>query len=353
MRDEKGLLSESIGRILAWYRANRRSMPWRDDPSPYHVWLSEIMLQQTRIEAATPFYRRFLEELPTVEALAVCDDEKLMKLWQGLGYYSRARNLKKAAVLMTEKYGGSLPGEAAELRKLPGVGAYTAGAIASIAFGRPEPAVDGNVMRVLARLFASEEDVLSPRVRKDAEELLRASYPAGEDAADLTQGLMELGEVVCIPNGAPLCEKCPLGTLCEAAKRGIQEELPKRMPKKERRIEEKTVLILTDGTRFALGKREDKGLLAGLWELPSLPGKLSAGETGRILTERGIRWEKILPAGDAVHLFSHVEWRMTGYRVLLSDRPPDYAFPDREELFRDYAVPSAFRRYLDLIRKEY
>ena len=353
MKDEKGLLSETTERILAWYRGARRSMPWRDDPSPYHVWLSEIMLQQTRIEAAVPYYRRFLEELPTVEALAACDDGRLMKLWQGLGYYSRARNLKKAAVMMTEKYGGKLPEEAQELRKLPGIGSYTAGAIASIAFGKPEPAVDGNVLRVLSRLLASEEDVLDPRVRRDAEELLRAVYPAGRDASDLTQGLMELGEVVCVPNGAPLCEGCPLKGLCEAEKRGIQNELPARSPKKERRIEEKTVLILTDGTHVALRRREDKGLLAGLWELPSFPGRLTAEETGRILSGQGTVWEEILPAGEAVHLFSHVEWRMTGYRIRLSPPLPEgFAFPDREALFRDFAVPSAFRRYLDLIRKE-
>ncbi len=354
MKDEKGLLPAVIERILVWYRGSRRSMPWRDDPSPYHVWLSEIMLQQTRIEAAAPCYRRFLGELPTVEALAACGEEKLMKLWQGLGYYSRARNLKKAAILTVEKYGGKLPDEASELRKLPGVGAYTAGAIASIAFGKPEPAVDGNVMRVLSRLFASEEDVLDPRVRRDAEEALRAVYPAGRDAADLTQGLMELGEVICIPNGVPLCDRCPLRTLCEAEKRGAQNELPKRSPKKERRIEEKTVLILTDGRRFALQKRAETGLLAGLWELPSFPGRLTAEETGRLLSEQGIAWDGIRPAGEAVHLFTHVEWRMTGYWIRLSGLPPaGLAFPDGETLFRDYAVPSAFRRYLDFIRKEF
>ncbi|MBO4406640.1 MAG: A/G-specific adenine glycosylase [Clostridia bacterium] len=351
MKDEKNLLAECVGLLLPWYREHRRSMPWRDDPAPYHVWLSEIMLQQTRIEAAAPYYERFLRALPAVEDLAACGDERLMKLWQGLGYYSRARNLKKAAGMVVERFGGAIPDEAAELRKLPGVGSYTAGAIASIAFGKPEPAVDGNVLRVLSRLLSSEEDVLDPSVRRDAENLLRAVYPEGKDAADLTQGWMELGEVVCIPNGAPLCAACPLNRLCEARKEGKESELPRRSPKKERRIEEKTVLIFSDGERVALGKREDKGLLAGLWELPSLPGRLTAEEVRSKLAGEGILFEEILPAGEATHLFTHVEWRMTGFFVRTSSPPAGCAFPERETLFRDYAVPSAFRRYLQWIRK--
>ena len=351
MKDEKKLLPEAIPRLLAWYRENRRSMPWRDDPTPYHVWVSEIMLQQTRIEAATPYYLRFIRELPGIRELAAAEDEKLMKLWQGLGYYSRARNLKKAAGVVVRSYGGALPEEAAELKKLPGIGDYTAGAIASIAMGKPEPAVDGNVLRVLSRLFASEEDVLDPAVRKSAADALRAAYPRGRDASDLTQGLMELGEVVCIPNGLPLCENCPLSTLCRAKERGVAEKLPVRSPKKERRVEEKTVLILTDGTRFALSKREERGLLAGLWEFPSLPGRPGEEEILRILREKGVPAEKIVPAGEAKHVFTHVEWHMKNYIVRVASAPEGFRFPDRETLFRDYAVPSAFRRCLDEIRK--
>ena len=197
------LLPEAIARLLAWYSASRRLLPWRQDPTPYHTWIAEIMLQQTRIEAVIPYYERFLRELPDVSALAAVSEDRLLKLWEGLGYYSRARNLKKAALLLMERYDGELPASAVELRKLPGIGDYTAGSIASISFGLPEPAVDGNVLRVMTRVLACGDDIAAPATRRAVTELLRAHYPSGDSAALLTEGIMELGETVCLPNGIP------------------------------------------------------------------------------------------------------------------------------------------------------
>ena len=213
-------LPDAVSLIPEWYSAGRRLLPWRQDPTPYHTWIAEIMLQQTRIEAVIPYYERFLRELPDVSALAAVPEDRLLKLWEGLGYYSRARNLKKAALLLMEHYGGELPASAAELRKLPGIGDYTAGSIASISFGLPEPAVDGNVLRVMTRLLACADDIAAPATKRAVTELLRAHYPSGDDAALLTEGIMELGETVCLPNGSPLCERCPLRGLCLAHQEG-------------------------------------------------------------------------------------------------------------------------------------
>ena len=220
------VLKKALPLIREWYKSNPRPLPWRDSPSPYHVWVSEIMLQQTRIEAVIPYYERFLAEVPDIAALAALEEERLLKLWEGLGYYSRARNLQKAAVIVTEQYGGELPASAEELRKLPGIGDYTAGAIASIAFSLPEPAVDGNVLRVLTRLLADAEDISSPAVRKNFTSLLREFYPSGEDAGLLTQGLMELGELICLPSGEIRCADCPVRTLCRSGRDGKADLYP-------------------------------------------------------------------------------------------------------------------------------
>ena len=226
---DRNILAAALPRIADWDAAVRRDLPWRRSPTPYHVWISEIMLQQTRIEAVIPYYERFLAELPDVAALASVDDDRLMKLWEGLGYYSRARNLKKAAQQVIERFGGALPATAEELRSLPGIGEYTAGAIASLAFHKPEPAVDGNVLRVLSRLLASKDDVMSPAVRKSVTADLRSIYPSGEQAALVTEGLMELGETLCIPNGEPLCDACPAAALCRARAAGDPTQYPVRI----------------------------------------------------------------------------------------------------------------------------
>lgn len=341
MTDQE-LIRQALPRIAQWYAAVRRPLPWRLSPTPYQVWISEIMLQQTRIEAVIPYYERFLAELPDVPALAAADDERLMKLWEGLGYYSRARNLKKAAAQVMERWGGALPSSAEELKTLPGIGDYTAGAIASIAFGRGEPAVDGNVLRVAARLLADGRDVLSPAVRRELAALLRESYPEGESAALVTEGLMELGETLCVPNGEARCSLCPLRELCRAHAEGSVERYPVRSAPRSRRIEERTVLLLRCGEKTAIRRREEKGLLAGLWEFPSLEGFRSKEELRAMFPEA----ERVEPCGEARHLFTHVEWRMRGYLLTLPRELPGYVWETAETIRAAYSVPTALKYYL-------
>lgn len=343
-------LKEIVAPLTAWYRENRKELPWRLDPTPYHVWLSEIMLQQTRIEAAIPYYERFLSELPTVEALAAVPDDKLMKLWEGLGYYSRARNLKKAAQTVVSDYNGVIPSDAETLRKLPGIGEYTAGAIASIAYGKPEPAVDGNVLRVLARLRTDATDILLPQAKKNASALLSAIYPTGADAGAFTQALMELGEVVCIPNGEPKCDVCPIRNTCRAYAERATDRYPVRSPQKERRAEKLTVFLLKCGDRYAVCRRPKSGLLAGMWQFPNRPGHVSADEAMRYLKTLGLTAYSIRPCGNAKHVFTHVEWEMKGFfaecEVIGGD---GLEWKTAGEIRRDLAIPTAFRFYEKLL----
>ncbi len=346
-KDREGQLAEAIPRLVDWYRENRRELPWRQEPTSYHVWISEIMLQQTRIEAVIPYYRRFLAELPDVAALAAVSEDRLMKLWQGLGYYSRARNLKKAAEAIVKNYDGVLPRHVEELRALPGIGEYTAGAIASIAYGEPAPAVDGNVLRVLSRLFASDADIMLPAVKKEMTALLSDFYPVGEEAALLTEGLMELGEVVCIPNGEARCALCPLASLCRANAEGRVAELPVRSAPKKRKTEERTVLLLRSRAgEYAIAKRPEEGLLAGMWEFPNLPGRLSAEDVRSILSKQQLDLSAIAPCGKGKHIFSHVEWHMTGFSAEVDEPGGEYLWRTAEEIRRDYAVPTAYRMFL-------
>lgn len=345
-------LNSCLPLIARWYEGNRRPLPWRLAPTPYHVWLSEIMLQQTRIEAVIPYYERFLSQLPTVEALARVEDDRLMKLWEGLGYYSRARNLKKAAEQIVRQYGGELPREAAELKKLPGIGEYTAGAIASIAYGQPEPAVDGNVLRVMTRLLACGEDVAAAKTRAHITALLRESYPSGRDAALLTEGIMELGETVCIPNGEARCPQCPLREHCLAHREGSVERYPVRAPKKERRVEERTVLLLRHGERYAIRKRPAQGLLARLWEFPNTEGKLSEAEAAAYAGTLGVSVCTCVPCGKAKHIFTHVEWHMSAYLMDCEQESGDLQWKTPEEIRRGYSIPTAFRAYQRLISGE-
>ncbi|MBR7094769.1 MAG: A/G-specific adenine glycosylase [Clostridia bacterium] len=346
------LTPEIVSPLLDWYRRYGRPLPWRESATPYHVWISEIMLQQTRIEAALPYYRRFLEAFPTVADLAGADDDRLMKLWEGLGYYSRARNLKKAAERVMSDFGGSLPRSAEALRTLPGIGDYTAGAIASIAYGLPAPAVDGNVLRVLSRLTADERDVLREGVKREATAALREIYPTSpEDAAAMTQALMELGEVVCIPNGAPHCDACPLRTLCEGRRLGIAERLPTRAKKPERTKEKRTVLLLFHGRTVALSRRGEDGLLSGMWEFPSRDGHLTESEVEAALRAEGLTPVAIASGPRGKHVFSHREWHLTTYLVTLASPPVGYVTATVEELADTYALPSAFRVPLAAVRE--
>ncbi len=342
--DRRQRLSAMAEPLLAWYDINKRDLPWRGTRDPYRVWVSEIMLQQTRVAAVLPYYQRWMERLPTVTALAEVDDEELMKLWQGLGYYSRARNLKKAAQIIAEEYGGRFPDVYEGLLSLPGVGDYTAGAIASIAFGQPVPAVDGNVLRVAARVAEIRENVLDGAVKKGLRDLMAAAMPQ-DRPGEYNQALMDLGATVCLPNGRPDCGRCPLPGLCEARRLGIAEELPVRAKKPPRRVEEMTVYLLLRDGGVALRKRPQEGLLAGLWEFPHVSGALTDAEAGAPLKEWGLTaldWrEKI----TAKHVFTHVEWHMTGYVLAVKGDGAGLTWADRAELSK-LAVPSAFARYL-------
>lgn len=338
------ILGQAPELLLAWYEKNARVLPWRETPAPYRVWVSEIMLQQTRVEAVKPYFQRFMEALPTVTALAEAPEEQVLKLWEGLGYYSRARNLHKAAKLVAEQYGGEVPGTVKELLALPGVGSYTAGAIASIAFGAQAPAVDGNVLRVVSRLLCREEDVLSPAVKKKTEQALAAVLPQGR-AGDFNQAMMELGALICLPGAAPACESCPLEKICRARALGVEGTLPVKARKKPRRVEERTVFLLTCGGRAALRQREPEGLLAGLWELPGVPGRLDGEEAQKLLLKWGLRTRALHRLSSARHVFSHLEWHMTGWAGEVEEPCPGFFWASKEDLRRDVALPSAFKAY--------
>lgn len=330
--------------LLEWFYKNRRSLPFREDPTPYHVWLSEVMLQQTRVSAVLPYYYRFLEELPDIPALAACGEEKLHKLWEGLGYYSRARNLQKAARILTEQYGGRFPETYRELTALPGIGDYTAGAILSIAFGQAVPAVDGNVLRLAARITGSCLDVLDAKNRKAFRNWMAAAMSQERPGA-YNQALMDLGATVCLPSGAPLCGDCPAGDFCIARQEGCQAQLPVRSPKREKRTEHLTVFLLRRGAAAALRQRPETGLLAGLWEYPHVPGTLTEAEAARQLQMWGVnptKWTKKL---SARHIFTHVRWEMTGYVVEVDGLGPgDWLWAEAQQRER-LAIPSAFEKF--------
>lgn len=338
--------------LLSWYENHARVLPWREAPTPYRVWISEIMLQQTRVEAVKPYFERFIGELPDVASLARVEDDRLMKLWEGLGYYNRARNLKKAANQVMELHGGTLPADYDALLTLSGIGSYTAGAIASIAYRIPVPAVDGNVLRVISRVLADESDIASASVKKQTETILRKCMPA-DRAGDYNQALMEIGAMICIPNGQAKCGECPLASVCLAKIRGIVSELPVKTKKKARRVEERTVLIIEDETAVSIHKRQDTGLLAGLYELPNLEGKLTEEEVRSYLKSLGIAGDGVTlkPLSKAKHIFTHVEWHMTGYRVTVKEQPlPDrFLNVEKKELAGSYALPAAFRAYTEKI----
>lgn len=339
--------------LLAWYDVNHRRLPWRREEGaadPYAVWVSEIMLQQTRVAAVIPYYQRFMAELPTVADLAQVSEERLMKLWEGLGYYSRARNLRRAAQAIRDLWDSRFPETYEDLLTLPGVGDYTAGAIASIAFGQPVPAVDGNVLRVAARVGGVHEDILDPKVRGRFREWMVRAIPADRPGA-FNQALMDLGAMVCLPNGAPLCGECPVRHLCAAQEAGEQEQLPLRKKKPPRRREELTVYLLLNQGRVALRRRPEEGLLAGLWEFPHVSGSLEEKAAAGPLESWGLRVVDWRERVAARHIFTHVEWHMTGY--LAEVRGTDsagFVWADVAQL-EQCAIPSAFAKYLKVIRK--
>lgn len=334
--------------LLAWYDLNGRDLPWRSVVTPYRTWVSEIMLQQTRVSAVIPYFARFMEELPDVAALAAVPEERLFKLWEGLGYYSRARNLQKAAKIVVSDLGGALPQSYHALLSLPGIGEYTAAAIASINFSEPVAAVDGNLLRVAARVSGCGEDIMDAKVRKQfTAHLNEAIDPARPGAYN--QAMMDLGATVCLPNGAPRCDICPARTVCEACKNGLTEVLPVRAKKKSRRVEERTVLLLFQDGRIALRKRPDTGLLAGLWEYPNLPESLDEAGALLALAQLGLSAKSIAPAGSAKHIFTHIEWDMKGYFADVTGENDDLFWADAAA-FDAAAIPTAFRKFAALVR---
>ena len=376
--------------LAEWYKKNKRVLPWRKDRNPYHVWVSEIMLQQTRVEAVIPYYNRFLEALPTIGALASCEEDRLMKLWEGLGYYSRVRNMQKAARAIMESYGGRMPSDAAAIQRLPGIGPYTAGAIASIAFGLPCPAVDGNVLRIMARVSDDATDILSTPMKKAVTAVLTEAMEALADTPDsaegkpalhrmeksgadaqpsdscsspgagaqpsagrsipgeINQAMMDLGACVCIPNGTPKCGECPWSGLCLARQRGTAEALPVRIKKTKRRVEERTVFVVTEGESVLLQKRPREGLLAGLYEFPNFPGWMDRKAAAEAIRQMGLEPVEIEPLADARHIFSHIEWRMKGYLIRVAASGTHH-FVAKEALRTEYSVPSAFLAYSRLL----
>lgn len=329
------------GPLLAWFDANARTLPWREDPRPYYVWVSEIMLQQTRVEAVKPYYERFLQVLPTVAALAEAEEETILKLWEGLGYYSRVRNMQKAARQIMEEYNGRFPADQKALLHLKGIGPYTAGAVGSIAFSLPIPAVDGNVLRVMSRFTADGADISLQATKKSWEVRLTEIMPQ-DCPGDLNQALMELGATVCLPNGTPKCEICPLRKECEAYRRNQMMQYPVKAEKKPRTRVELNVFFCVDGEKIAIGKRPLKGLLSGLWELPNAEREASIPAA---LQEMGILQAELRAMKGQKHIFTHVEWHMDCYYVEVSKREEsDLLWLTKEEAENAYALPSAFKK---------
>lgn len=341
-------LDKIVTPLLKWYDKEHRILPWRQSKNPYYIWISEIMLQQTRVEAVKPYFERFIKSFPTIAAVADADEDQLLKMWEGLGYYNRVRNIQKAAKQVMEHYDGQLPADYEQLKSLSGIGNYTAGAVSSIAYGVMAPAVDGNVLRVISRIDEREEDITKQSAKTSVETAIMEIMPE-DRPGDFNQALMELGAVVCVPNGAPHCENCPVADLCKAYKHGRIDELPVKSTKKARRIEERTILLIQDGDRVAIKRRPRKGLLAGLYEFPNLEGHLTEEEVLQLVNDKLLIPLQIKPLQEAKHIFSHVEWRMIGYAVkvaaLEEEKQGDMLFVNQKETEDIYTIPAAYSAY--------
>jgi len=332
--------------LLNWYRDNHRELPWRNTDNPYHIWISEIMLQQTRVEAVKGYYQRFLDRLPDIQSLCLISEDELLKLWEGLGYYNRARNLQKAAKVIMEQYHGEFPKEYEEVVSLPGIGEYTAGAICSICFNQSTPAVDGNVLRVMTRIAKWDAIIDLAKTKTQAKDELMKLYAQG-NCNELTQALMELGATVCVPNGVPNCEACPLRGVCQAYTEQDYLSYPKRAPKRKRKIYEKTVFVLHNEDCFGIRQRPDSGVLANMWEFYHTDGYMDKQEALDFISEKGfgpILLEKEIPY---THIFTHMEWKMTAYFIACTKMLSDLTWVTKEELESKYALPTAFKMFLD------
>lgn len=349
LEEQYHIFTESL---LKWFSDNARVLPWREEPTPYRVWISEIMLQQTRVAAVMPYFLRFIKELPDVKALALVEEDKLLKLWEGLGYYNRVRNLQKAALIIMEQYDGVIPEDYENLLKLPGIGPYTAGAISSIAYGKQKPAIDGNVLRVFSRINADEGDILIPETRQRIEKVALECLPVNKSGA-YNQALMELGALICLPNGEPKCNECPVNDVCEAYKQGRMLEFPKKTPKKKRKIEEMTILIIQDADFLAIRKRPKSGLLAGLYEFPSIAGYQSEETVVQYIKNIGFQPLHVKRLCESKHIFTHKEWHMIGYAIRVdelsehstADQDNAFLFVEPEKTEKEYPIPAAYGAY--------
>lgn len=353
---EPGVVRALRRALSAWYRDNARDLPWRRTRDPYAVWVSEIMLQQTRVEQGLPYFERFLRAFPTVQRLAAAHEDEVFKAWEGLGYYGRARNLHRAARMVVEQSGGCFPTTAADWRRLPGVGRYTAGAVASIAFGERVPVLDGNVKRALARLFDIAECVDTPAVEARLWDLAGALVPK-RNPGDLNQALMELGATVCLPR-SPRCDTCPVRGQCGALRRGVQEALPVRRRAAAVPHHDVVVAVIRRRGRYLIGRRPPEGLLGGLWEFPG--GKVRAGETHAEALERELREELGVgisvgePIAAVRHAYTHLRVTLHVYACAITDGEPVAGTHTalrwaRRGDFARYAFPKANHKFLGLL----
>lgn len=337
-------MKDVVDILLNWYVINKRSLPWRMDKDPYHVWISEIMLQQTRIEAVIDYYERFMKRLPSIQDLSLISEDELLKLWEGLGYYSRARNLKKASIMIMEKYQGIFPNQYVDILSLPGIGEYTAGAISSICFSLKEVAIDGNVMRVYSRVEGKDLDISDLKVKKKIGEEIKKILP--DNSGDFNQGMMELGEVICIPGGVPKCDICPLKEFCKAHLKGIENDIPRKTIKKDKLEETYTVFLIKYNDLFALKRRED-GLLKNMWEFPNIQDTITKKKVLELFPG------KIEESIMNTHIFTHKKWKMKSYLIETNHKDSSYTWVSLKEIEKSYAIPTAFKPFLEYLKKKY
>ncbi len=337
--------------LQTWYKKNKRDLPWRQNTNPYNVWISEIMLQQTRVEAVIPYFQRFLTELPNISSLATVKEDRLLKLWEGLGYYSRAKNLKKCAQVIEENYHGKMPETFEELKKLPGIGFYTAGAIASISFHEPVGAIDGNVLRIFSRLYLDFDDITKEKTKRKYFEKIKSFIPS-ENPGEFNQALMDLGATICIPNGKAKCEQCPIAKECLAYQQGKVDMLPQKSPKKERTVEEKTIFLYTYQDEIAIKKRPKTGLLASLYEYPNQKGFWTEKDIQEDAKKKKLPIKNILYVKESSHIFSHIKWNMIGYEIPVKEKIEGFLWVKKEELFSKYSIPTAFKTYTEYLKNK-
>lgn len=336
--------------LLSWYKEYKRDLPWRKDQDPYKIWVSEIMLQQTKVDTVIPYFYRFIEQFPTVYALADADEQDVLKVWEGLGYYSRARNLQHAARQVVEEYEGEIPHNPEQLGKLKGIGPYTRGAILSIAFNQPEPAVDGNVMRVLSRILKIEDDIALAKTKKVFESISRKVI-SKEDPSSFNQAVMELGALVCTPK-SPTCLLCPINEHCRAYKEGIEEQLPVKTKKaKQKKKKYKAILIKNSTGKIVIEKRSEKGLLANLWQFPMVPAEVKSIEQAEqwLYKEYGLDITIHKKLGELKHVFTHIIWEIDIYNArtkqITIENEPRIKWVDQTELM-DYPFPVSHQKMM-------